>query len=273
MQTVLQLATPGVCTGGTNTVATLTFDGSPVCIKSGSDDVNPVPEIDPALRQKAFDASVFWQFEDVQNPDAVTNTIKFVNADNGLVRGGDSFESQPDCTKDGVPYSCQEQRILAGLQFIQTDYPWHFVNDTAVMSLGIPVDPSQRVKATSTPTVAYHEPGNRLYFQTDRTYPGTWIFATVPNTSTRWLEATVSSTRNGDTWGDHIDSSNLGRERTDFVRRESLQRVDDDVDILKSYLKTERIPQAAIEALEDLTVDQHKSWKTAVDRIKKLLEK
>jgi hypothetical protein len=61
-------------------------------------------------------------------------------------------------------------------------------------------------------------------------------------------------------------------ERIDIVRRESLQRIDDDIDILKNYLKTERVPRVAIEALEVVTIDQYKSWKTAVDRIKNLLE-
>jgi hypothetical protein len=61
-------------------------------------------------------------------------------------------------------------------------------------------------------------------------------------------------------------------ERIDIVRRENLKRIDDDIDILKSYLKTQRAPKAAIEALEGLTVEQHVSWKRAVDRIKKLLE-
>jgi hypothetical protein len=60
-------------------------------------------------------------------------------------------------------------------------------------------------------------------------------------------------------------------ERIDIVRRESQKRIDDDVDILKSYLKSQHAPKA-IEALEGLTVEQHVSWKKAVDRIKKLLE-
>jgi hypothetical protein len=60
-------------------------------------------------------------------------------------------------------------------------------------------------------------------------------------------------------------------DRIDIVRRESLQRIDDDIDILKSYLKTEKVPWTAIETLEGLTIDQHKSWKAVVDRIKKLL--
>ena len=39
-----------------------------------------------------------------------------------------------------------------------------------------------------------------------------------------------------------------------------------------TYLKTQRAPKAAIEALEGLTVEQHVSRKRVVDRIKKLLE-
>jgi hypothetical protein len=61
-------------------------------------------------------------------------------------------------------------------------------------------------------------------------------------------------------------------ERIATVQKENLKRLDDDIDILKSYLKTEHAPKAAIEALEGLTVEQHVSWKKAVERIKKLLE-
>jgi len=61
-------------------------------------------------------------------------------------------------------------------------------------------------------------------------------------------------------------------ERIATVKEENLKRLDDDVDILKAYLKTQHAPQAAIEALEGLTVEQHVSWKKAGDRIKKLLE-
>lgn len=56
------------------------------------------------------------------------------------------------------------------------------------------------------------------------------------------------------------------------VKDENLKRLDDDLDILKAYLKTQRAPKTAIEALEGLTVEQHVSWKKAVERIKKLLE-
>jgi hypothetical protein len=56
------------------------------------------------------------------------------------------------------------------------------------------------------------------------------------------------------------------------VKEENLKRLDDDVDVLKAYLKTQHAPKAAIEALEGLTVGQHVSWKTAVVQITKLLE-
>jgi uncharacterized small protein (DUF1192 family) len=60
-------------------------------------------------------------------------------------------------------------------------------------------------------------------------------------------------------------------ERIATVKDENLKRLDDDIDILKAYLKTQHASKAAIEALEGLTVEQHVSWKKALDRIKKLL--
>ena len=60
--------------------------------------------------------------------------------------------------------------------------------------------------------------------------------------------------------------------RLDAVKRENLKRLDDDIDILKAYLKTQKVPKTAIETLEGLTVEQHVSWKKAVERIEKLLE-
>ena len=61
-------------------------------------------------------------------------------------------------------------------------------------------------------------------------------------------------------------------ERITTVQKENLRRLDDDLDILKAYLKTQHTPKAAVEALERLTVEQHVSWKKAVDQIRKLLE-
>ena len=60
-------------------------------------------------------------------------------------------------------------------------------------------------------------------------------------------------------------------ERITTIQKENLKRLDDDIDILKAYLKTQRVPRAAIEALEGLTVEQHVSWKKAVDKIERLL--
>jgi hypothetical protein len=56
------------------------------------------------------------------------------------------------------------------------------------------------------------------------------------------------------------------------VQRQSLKQSDDDIDILKSYPKKQRAPKATIEALEDLTVDQHKAWKLAIGKIEELVK-
>jgi hypothetical protein len=61
-------------------------------------------------------------------------------------------------------------------------------------------------------------------------------------------------------------------ERVAEVKDENLKRLDDDIDILKAYLKTQHAPKAAIEALESLTVELHISWKKAVKKIEELLE-
>jgi hypothetical protein len=61
-------------------------------------------------------------------------------------------------------------------------------------------------------------------------------------------------------------------ERIRTVERENLKRLDDDLDILKAYLKTQDAPKTTITALETLTVDQHESWKAAMKRIEELLE-
>ena len=62
-------------------------------------------------------------------------------------------------------------------------------------------------------------------------------------------------------------------ERIATVQDENLKRFDDDIDILKSYLKTQHAPRAAIETLEGLTVEQHVSWKKAIKKIEEMLEK
>jgi hypothetical protein len=89
---------------------------------------------------------------------------------------------------------------MAGFQMIQTDYPWHFVHDGAP-GLGIPTDPSQRIKTFGGGS-AVREPGQRIYFHTEGGSGQTWAYRNVPPVSQRWWEATVSTSRNGDTWGE-----------------------------------------------------------------------
>jgi hypothetical protein len=62
-------------------------------------------------------------------------------------------------------------------------------------------------------------------------------------------------------------------ERIATVREENLKRFDDEMDILKAYLKAQHAPKAAIEALESLTVEQHVIWKKAIKKIGEVLEK
>jgi hypothetical protein len=61
-------------------------------------------------------------------------------------------------------------------------------------------DAAQRLRSRS--GTAIREPGSRVYVHTGAS-PAYWpfVFETTPPTSQRWLETTVSTTRNGDTWG------------------------------------------------------------------------
>jgi hypothetical protein len=60
-------------------------------------------------------------------------------------------------------------------------------------------------------------------------------------------------------------------EKIATVQRENLQRVDDDIEILRKYLKAEGAPKAAISILEGMRAKQHDSSMTAVERIEELL--
>jgi hypothetical protein len=60
-------------------------------------------------------------------------------------------------------------------------------------------------------------------------------------------------------------------ERIASVQRENLQRLDDDIEILKKYLKTEAAPKAAIDALEALSNEAHASWQSAVEQIEDVM--
>jgi hypothetical protein len=62
-------------------------------------------------------------------------------------------------------------------------------------------------------------------------------------------------------------------ERISAVQHENLQRLDDDIEILTKYLKSEGVPKAAISALEGMSHEQQESWKKAIEHIEELLEK
>ena len=68
-----------------------------------------------------------------------------------------------------------------------------------------------------------------------------------------------------------IDTAEM-MERIASIHQESLKQLDDSIDILKAYLKTQGAPRAAISTLEGLTVEQHASWKKAVKKIEELLD-
>jgi hypothetical protein len=59
--------------------------------------------------------------------------------------------------------------------------------------------------------------------------------------------------------------------RIETIQRDNLERLDDDMDTLKDYLKAQKVPKAAITAVESLTVEHHVGWKKTLERIEKLL--
>jgi hypothetical protein len=61
-------------------------------------------------------------------------------------------------------------------------------------------------------------------------------------------------------------------ERISAVQRENLQRLDDDIEILTKYLKTEGVPKAAVSILESMSNEQRESWRKAIEQIEELLE-
>jgi hypothetical protein len=60
-------------------------------------------------------------------------------------------------------------------------------------------------------------------------------------------------------------------QRISAVQRENLQRLDDDIEILTKYLKTEGVPKAAISIVEDMGHEQQESWKKVIEHIEELL--
>ncbi len=110
--------------------------------------------------------------------------------------------------------------------------------------------------------------------EVDLHVPGTYLerFRVRADTLTYVERKPPAKTSNPFTTAESAFDTDEVLEHIDIVRRESLKQIDDDIDVLKAYLKTEDAPKAVIEALEGLTVEQHVSWKKAVERIKKLLE-
>jgi hypothetical protein len=105
----------------------------------------------------------------------------------------------------------------------------------------------------------------------------------LPNTKLEWFRVRTDTltfvdrkppakTSNPFTTPEPVFNAKEVLERIATVQRENLERSDDDIDILKTYLKTQHVPGTVIEALEIVTIDQHKSWTKAVVQIAKLLE-
>jgi hypothetical protein len=59
--------------------------------------------------------------------------------------------------------------------------------------------------------------------------------------------------------------------RIETIQRESLERLEDDIMILKKYLVAEGASKEVIEALDQLSNEQHASWQAAVERIEELM--
>jgi hypothetical protein len=118
---------------------------------------------------------------------------------------------------------------------------------------------------------------------TQVSHDGEEVNLELPNTNLEWFRVKTdklifvdrkppTKTSNPFTNPDPVFDVEEILERIATVQRENLERSDGDIDILKTYLKTQHVPRAVIEALEDVTIDQHKSWKKAVAQITKLLE-
>jgi hypothetical protein len=125
-------------------------------------------------------------------------------------------------------------------------------------------------------------PGSDSILEITQTYPDGEVNLVLPGTNLEWFRVRTDTltfverkpqpkTSNPFTTPEpEIDIAAV-MERIVTVQEVNLQRLDDDLDILKAHLKTQDAPKAAIEALEDLTVDHHKAWKIATGKIKKVL--
>ena len=109
--------------------------------------------------------------------------------------------------------------------------------------------------------VDLHVPGTNLQRFRVRTDALTFVECKTP-----------AKTSNPFTQPEPIFDAGKVMERISAVQRENLQRLDDDIEILTKYLKTEGVPKAAISALEGMSHEQQESWKKAVEHIEELLE-
>ncbi len=129
-------------------------------------------QVDPVRVGAADDASVFWQAEDLADPQLP----EFVEA-NGLVRGADSFS-----------LDAQAARIAYGFQFLQTDHPWLQLQDRG------PARPFRSLDA-SADDEALLEPGKRLSMRGPDGAQVAFASTDVPGDVCTTWETAVSSTR------------------------------------------------------------------------------
>ncbi|HTF70031.1 MAG TPA: hypothetical protein VK638_45870 [Edaphobacter sp.] len=108
--------------------------------------------------------------------------------------------------------------------------------------------------------------------EVDLSFPGTNIERFRVKTATlRFVDRMPQPTRPAAKGRPTLNAGEV-TERIASVQHENLQRLDDDIDILTKYLKTEGAPKATIDALNRLSSEQRESWKAAIERITELLE-
>jgi hypothetical protein len=99
--------------------------------------------------------------------------------------------------------------------------------------------------------------------------PGTILhrFRVDPAT-VKFVDQPRSSVRASTQAEPEIDSAEVLK-RVTTIQRKSLDRFDDDIALLTKDLQRQGVPKAALKALRS---EVHESWKSAVDKIEKLME-
>ncbi len=111
--------------------------------KGGMKEYVPAP-----MLERAYKASIFQQVENCYDTAHLAGISKFIAA-GGIVRGASSFSIKE-----------QQQRIGAGFNLLQTDYPWLQFNNKGYSMPFRPRDPDR----FNNPE-AFIEPGNRIFLQ------------------------------------------------------------------------------------------------------------